>query len=405
MSLVAEVSLCNPAPLHHRPDARGAASREPLHLTRSPAMKDLYRQIEKVAGVDVPVLFLGESGVGKEFFAKQLHQLSPRSRKPFLKVNCAALPSELLESELFGYEAGAFTGATRTKPGQFELCDEGTILLDEIAEMSPAMQAKLLHILQDQRFSRLGGRRMIQGNFRVLAATNVDIDDALAQKRFRADLYYRLNTIILHIPPLRDRREDIPLFLDHFLAETAALFGIAPRPVPARLWEACLQYPWPGNIRELQSFTCRFLLLNEDEALIAELTESASSENFAAESREENSSVNLGLKSLGRKIRARAEKQMIEDALLKTYWNRSEAARLLKISYKSLRNKIRLYGISAIPCPSQPDQLVETNPILSRGPNAFSADPARKPARPAVPDSTGELAHGVSGRRYISVSG
>lgn len=310
-------------------------------------MRDLYKQIEKVATVDVPVLFLGESGVGKEYFARLLHRLSQRSRRPFLKVNCAALPAELLESELFGYEAGAFTGATRFKPGQFDLCDQGTILLDEIAEMPPAMQAKLLHVLQDQQFARLGGRRMIQVNVRVLAATNVNINEALAQKKFRADLYYRLNTIVFSVLPLRERHEDIPLLLDHFLASTAAQFGMPPRPVSPRLLEACLQHSWPGNVRELQSFVCRFLLQEEDEVLIAELREASSEGLVAPQTDEKPSALALGLKPLGRHIRAQAEKQMIAEALDRTCWNRTEAARELQISSKSLRNKIRQYGISA----------------------------------------------------------
>ena len=354
MSLLAEVCPIGPNSSYANSGARIDSSSEELHFTRSALMRDLYDQIEKVATVDVPVLFLGESGVGKEYLAKFLHRLSHRSRRPFLKVNCAALPTELLESELFGYEAGAFTGATRFKPGQFDLCDQGTILLDEIAEMSPAMQAKLLHVLQDQQFSRLGGRRMIQVNVRVLAATNVDINEALAQKIFRADLYYRLNTIILSVPPLRDRCEDIPLLLDHFIIATAAQFGMPPRTISQRLLQACLQYSWPGNVRELQSFVCRFLLLGDDEALMAELHETRPEDLVTPESGEKSTPYGLGLKSLGRNIRAHAEKRMIEEALAKTCWNRTEAARQLQISCKSLRNKIRQYGISALVQTPQP---------------------------------------------------
>lgn len=406
MSVLADLSLCNAEPKPVSPAPRPVVSGDSLHFSRCAAVLQIYKQIEKVATVDVPVLFLGESGVGKEFFAKHLHQLSPRARRPFLKVNCAALPSELLESELFGFEAGAFTGATRPKPGQFELCDEGTILLDEIAEMPTSMQAKLLHILQDQRFSRLGGRKMIQGNVRVLAATNVNIDEALAQKRFRVDLYYRLNTIIFSIPPLRERREDITPLLDHFLAEAALQFGFVPRPISRSLKEACLQYPWPGNIRELQGFACRFLLQEDDDALLAELRGSSTPEIVEEDSSEEPCTADLGLKSLGRKIRAHAEKQMIQDALVKTYWNRAEAARMLKISYKSLRNKIRLYEISTAPrsSPSSVDTSAMPSP---RGRTALShpSRTATEPARADISEDSGALSRQSLAGRYAAIRG
>jgi two-component system, NtrC family, response regulator AtoC len=354
MSLLADVESFNPNPNSLTPEIPRAPSPDALDLTRNSSMRELYKQIKKIARVDVPVLFLGESGVGKEFFAKYLHSLSDRSERPFLKVNCAALPSELLESELFGYEAGAFTGATRPKPGQFELCDRGTILLDEIAEMSPPMQAKLLHVLQDLRFSRLGGRSMVQVNVRILAATNVRIEEALAEKKFRPDLYYRLNTIILHIPALRDRPEDIPLLLEHFMLAAASKFGIPPRPISGRVLEACLEYSWPGNVRELESLVCRLLLEEDEEALIARLEGASAPDTIEETSMDEPSFVHLGLKSLTREIRVQAEKHAIQQTLARTCWNRTEAARLLKISYKSLLNKIQQYGISALPqtpCP------------------------------------------------------
>ncbi len=246
---------------------------EELRFTRSPAMEELRQQIDRVAQVDVPVLLLGESGVGKEFVARALHARSPRSQNTFLKVNCAALPSELLESELFGYEAGAFTGAVKSKPGQFELCEHGTILLDEIGEMPSTLQAKLLHVLQDQQFSRLGGRRTLTVDVRILAATNIDIQKALSEKLFRPDLYYRLNTITLRIPALRERREDIPLFLDYFMKHLSAQFNCPQRRFSKRLMDACVKHSWPGNVRELKNFVCRYLVLADDEAALAELRE------------------------------------------------------------------------------------------------------------------------------------
>lgn len=311
--------------------------------TRSPAMADLQHQIEVVASVDVPVLLLGESGVGKEFAAHMLHARSLRARHTFLKINCAALPSELLESELFGYEPGAFTGAVKPKPGLFELCDHGTILLDEIGEMPPALQAKLLHVLQDQQFSRLGGRRIISVDVRIIAATNVDIEKALERKTFRTDLYYRLNTIVLRVPPLRERREDIPLLIEHFLNVLSAQLGCRQRPLSPRAMEACLEYPWPGNVRELKSFICRHLVLQDDDALISEL----SAAGDTAESLMAGDSPHAsGLKPRIASIRAEAEKQLIEECLSKSRWNRTATARALHISTKTLWNKMRLYGIN-----------------------------------------------------------
>ncbi|HKV27990.1 MAG TPA: sigma-54 dependent transcriptional regulator [Candidatus Acidoferrales bacterium] len=318
--------------------AASPSAMEELRLTRSPLMEELRQQVDRVAQVDVPVLLLGESGVGKEFVAHTLHARSPRSQATFLKVNCAALPSELLESELFGYEAGAFTGAVKAKPGQFELCDHGTILLDEIGEMSPALQAKLLHVLQDQQFSRLGGRRTITVDIRILAATNIDIHKALDEKIFRSDLYYRLNTITLHIPALRERREDIPLFLDYFMTQMSEQFRSPQRRFSKRVLDACLQYSWPGNIRELKNFVCRYLVLGDDEAAIAGLwdPEAESTKQVTSEP---------GLRQLVYSVRAEAERRVIEECLERLRWNRTETARALHISTKTLWNKMRQYGI------------------------------------------------------------
>ncbi|HEU5409584.1 MAG TPA: sigma-54 dependent transcriptional regulator [Candidatus Acidoferrales bacterium] len=318
------------------------AAIEELSATRSPAMAELRHQIDRVATVDVPVLLLGESGAGKEFAARAIHARSLRNQRTFLKINCAALPSELLESELFGYESGAFTGAVRPKPGLFELCDHGTILLDEIGEIPPRLQAKLLHVLQDQQFSRLGGRRIITVDVRIIAATNIDINKALERKTFRADLYYRLNTITLHVPPLRERREDIPLFIDHFVDLLSVQLGCAPRPLSARAMQACLEYSWPGNVRELKSFICRHLVLQDDETLVAELL-SISGPGAASQ---QGSTQASGLKPRIASIRAEAEKQLIEECLRKSRWNRTETARALHISTKTLWNKMRQYGIT-----------------------------------------------------------
>ncbi|HMD98998.1 MAG TPA: sigma-54 dependent transcriptional regulator [Terriglobia bacterium] len=328
---------------------KGAGTVEELDEDRyfiaaGPAIQLVRAQANRMAAVDVPVLILGESGSGKEVIARLIHKLSPRARGSFLKVNCAALPGELLESELFGYEPGAFTGATRSKPGKFELCNRGTILLDEIAEMPPALQAKLLHVLQDQQFSRLGGRSNITVDVRVLAATNVNIKQALADQSFRPDLYYRLNAFTLTLPPLRQRQEEIPLLLRHFMARFAARYARAPLPFSPRMMEACLRYPWPGNLRELENFVKRYLILNDEELVLGELAPrtvfaAPSEQNLAAEQGP------LGLRSMVRDLTNEAEAEAISRALDETQWSRKRAARLLKISYKALLYKMRQYGI------------------------------------------------------------
>src|SRR5690242_12000429 len=214
-------------------------------VAASPAMKKIRAQAALVAGVDIPVLLLGESGTGKEVLARLIHKLSPRAHRTFLKVNCAAVPADLLESELFGYEAGAFTGATHPRPGKFELCNKGTILLDEIGEMPPLLQAKLLHVLQDQQFSRLGSRSVVKVDVRILAATNINIPEALATKRLREDLYYRLNAFTLQLPPLRERKEEIPLLLKHFMTQLSEQYARPPLPFSTELLQACISYNWP----------------------------------------------------------------------------------------------------------------------------------------------------------------
>src|SRR2546422_2400346 len=240
-------------------------------VAASPAMRKIRSQAALVANVEIPVLLLGESGTGKEVVARLIHKLSPRAHRTFLKVNCAAVPAELLESELFGYEAGAFTGATHPKPGKFELCNKGTILLDEIGEMPPLLQDKLLHVLQDQRLSRLGSRSVIKVDVRILAAPNINIPEALANKRLREDLYYRLNAFTLQIPPLRERKEEIPILLKHFMTQLSEQYARPPLPLSGELLSACANYPWPGNLRELGNFVKRYLVLGDEKLAIKEL--------------------------------------------------------------------------------------------------------------------------------------
>lgn len=324
-------------------------SDELYFVAASAPMRKVREQAKQVANVNVPVLMLGESGTGKEVVARLIHKLSPRASRPLLKVNCAALPEDLLESELFGYEAGAFTGATRAKPGKFELCDKGTILLDEIGEMPFSLQAKLLHVLQDQQFSRLGSRTTVSVDVRILAATNIDIQAAMAGRSFREDLYYRLNAFTLQLPPLRERKEEIPLLLRHFMALFAARYARTPLPVSPTLVEACLRHRWPGNLRELENFVKRYLILADESAVLNEL-ESKREERPPIPERPRPSLVERppDLKSLVRSIKDETEHEAIAETLQRTKWNRKEAARLLNISYKALLYKIRQYNLDKI---------------------------------------------------------
>jgi len=316
-------------------------------VAASPVMRKLRSQAALVANVDIPVLMLGESGTGKEVMARLIHKLSPRAHRTFLKVNCAAVPADLLESELFGYEAGAFTGATHPKPGKFELCNKGTILLDEIGEMPPSLQAKLLHVLQDQQFSRLGGRSVVKVDVRILAATNINIPEALASKRLREDLYYRLNAFTLNVPPLRERKEEIPILLKHFMSRMSERFARSPLPLTPELLQACQDYPWPGNLRELNNFVKRYLVLGDEKLAIQELHPKGDGSGAAFDPAQRSSgSSDGGLKSLARSAKDEAEAEAISKALDETNWNRKQAAVLLKISYKALLYKIRQYGIA-----------------------------------------------------------
>jgi two-component system, NtrC family, response regulator AtoC len=317
-------------------------------VATSPAMKKIRAQVTRLAKVDIPVLLLGESGVGKEIVARLIHKLSPRASRPSIKVNCAAIPADLLESELFGYEAGAFTGATRSKPGKFELCHQGTILLDEIGEMSPQLQAKLLHVLQDGKFSRLGGRSAMSADFRVLAATNINMPEAIESGAFREDLFYRLNAFTVNIPPLRERREEIEHLMRHFLADFSAKYGEQPPQLSPRLVQACLQYRWPGNLRELSNFVKRYVVFQDEDQAVSELDEKSRDLGAPPENghgaRQENGGA--GLKAQMKDLKNSAEVKVIEEALAATRWNRRLAALRLQISCKALRYKIKQYRIS-----------------------------------------------------------
>ena len=320
----------------------------------SPGMNEIRGQCAILARVDLPILILGESGTGKEIIAQYIHKMSPRAHRTFLKVNCAAMPADLLESELFGYEQGAFTGAVRSKPGKFEICNMGTILLDEIGEMPPSLQSKLLQVLQDGTFSRLGGRTCIKVDVRVIAATNIDMNAAIAARTFREDLYYRLNGFSIHLPPLRDRKEEIPILIRHFMRKLSEKYARQPLVMSERLLQACMDHNWPGNLRELENYVKRFLVLGDERHVLAEL-ERARGSVSAAEPQVSPGidAAGGGLKMLARSAMGEAETEAISEVLIRHNWNRKKAAAELQISYKALLYKIRQYGLSPTHTPSR----------------------------------------------------
>jgi len=319
-------------------------------LTSNPQMLRIIDISRHVAGTDVPVLILGESGVGKEVIASFIHEQSNRSEGPFVKVNCAALPHELLESELFGYERGAFTGAIRDKIGKFEQADKGTLLLDEIGEMSPHLQAKLLHVLQDGEFSRLGGKKPVKVNVRILAATNKKLKEAVLKGEFRNDLYFRLNVIKLEVPPLRERREDIPLLCNHFLDKYRERYQSPVQQFPKEVMEVFLRNEWPGNVRQLENVVKRYLIL-PDADITTELR-SSSPEPVA----QPVPPASVSLKEVAGHAAEVAEKEVVLRVLEETGWNRKESARRLKISYKALRNKLKKWQLVR----ERPSEVVRT---------------------------------------------
>jgi DNA-binding NtrC family response regulator len=306
-------------------------------------MREIESQCVLVARTNIPVLILGESGTGKEVAALFIHKMSARRQQSFLKVNCAAMPLDLLESELFGFEQGAFTGAVKSKPGKFEICDHGTIFLDEIGEMPAALQAKLLQVLQDGSFSRLGGRGSIRVDVRVIAATNINIKAAIAKKQFREDLYYRLCGFELTIPPLRERRDEIPVLVNYFLRKNCSKFGRDCRPLSVSMMQALISHSWPGNIRELENKIKRYLVLEDERAIINELTMLRDSESMALATEARN--LTSGLKYIVRGVKGNAESVVIAQALEDHHWNRSAAARQLQISYKAMLYKIKQYNL------------------------------------------------------------
>jgi two-component system, NtrC family, response regulator AtoC len=370
----------------------------------SEKMRGIAQVIEQVSDSDVTVLIRGESGVGKELVARAIHQRSTRKNRPFVKVNCAALPSELLESELFGHEKGAFTGAAMTRIGKFEQADNGTIMMDEIGEMRAALQAKLLHVLQDSEFTKLGSNKRVTVDVRIVAATNRDLEVMMHRGDFREDLYYRLKVIEIFVPALRERRDEIPHLVEFFIAKYARKYNRPPRPVTENLRQLFMEYEWPGNIRELENMIKRIIILQDEQLVIREIERNmqraaanpmaAGVTNYvlagaggpsaiappmhpvgmmipaspgsapagtgsggtavatppveAAAATEEPSAPSgpISLSEVARAAAMQAERVAIERTLRQVHWNRRKAAQLLGVSYKTLLNKIKECGIS-----------------------------------------------------------
>lgn len=372
----AEHDTVNPAVSSQNGNGSRAASRESVEslregmffVTAGPASQKLREQAELLAQVDVPLLIVGEGGCGKETTARLIHKLSARGGGAFHRIPCAALGDDLLERELLGYEVGAFPGAVRSKPGRLEQAQGGTILLDDIAETPLSLQAKLLHLLQEREFFRLAGESAVTADVRVMAATSANLEQALASKRLREDLYYRLSALTVHVPPLRHRRAEIPRLLEHFMQQLALHYGLPPRPLSPEFVAVCQEYSWPGNLRELESLVKRYLVMGDAELLLSELRRSraprapsngahpaasliagAAAADAAAASPDAEASISQeedprsGLRSLVDNVKGEAEKNAIARALERTRWNRKAAARLLQVSYRTLLYKIQQY--------------------------------------------------------------
>ena len=309
---------------------------------KSAAIQHVFDTIVKVAKTQSTILIRGESGTGKELVARAIHYNSPRAEKPLVEISCASFPETLLESELFGYEKGAFTGADNQKKGRFELADSGTIFLDEIGDISESVQVKLLRVLQERQISRLGGTEPISVDVRVIAATNRNLEDALEQGSFREDLFYRLNVIPIFLPALRERKEDIPLLIDHFVKKISLLNKVPPPAISEKAMQACLLHPWPGNVRELENAMENAIVLGEGQGIlpghlpfgVARRSYGASSTDF--------------LKNSGptfkQKVEA-AEKFILQAAIGDSGGNKSEAAKKLDISLRTMRYKIKKYAL------------------------------------------------------------
>ncbi len=322
-----------------------------IFFAHNSKMNKIKATIDKVAKTDISVLIKGESGTGKELLAQSIHSNSNRKDKPFIKVNCATIPKGLLESELFGFEKGAFTGAHLEKPGKFELANGGTILLNDIGEIDISIQAKLLQVLQDGMFSRLGGNGDVMVNTRVIATTKDHLEETMMEGRFREDLFFRVNVINITVPPLRDRREQIVPFSEYYFDFYKKKYGRETPAFSSTMINAFKEYAWPGNIRELENMVKRIVLFGEEGTVLQGISYKGLDDgghpkphgNSLPGSSAENSSLNL--KEVGKRAAEIAEKEIIQSTLQETHWNRKRAAKLLRVSYKALLYKIQKYHL------------------------------------------------------------
>lgn len=304
---------------------------------RSEAMQGVRKMIDQVRGAKVSILVEGESGTGKEVIAREIHRRSPWSLRSFVKLSCPAIPGTLVESELFGYEKGSFTGAWQTKPGRVELADSGTLFLDEIGEMDLSLQAKLLHVLQDGQFSRIGGRTDCKVDFHLICATNRDLQQGIEAGTFRADLYYRLNVVNIRMPRLCDRREDIPDLAEYLLGLYSRKFGRKPPFFPVELMSLFYEYEWPGNIRELENYIKRYVILGNEEVIIDQLANKMERCRTTAQFHDDG----LSLSAYTKRILHEVERNRIRKVLEEQDWNRRRTAKILQISYRTLLYKIK----------------------------------------------------------------
>jgi two-component system response regulator AtoC len=316
-----------------------------MDLWRSPRMREVREFIREAASVDVTVLITGETGTGKDVVARGIHQLSPRRAGHFVKVNCAAMPRELLETELFGHERGAFTGAHQLKIGKFEAAHGGTIFLDEIGDLHPALQGKLLHVLQDGEFARLGGKSTLKVDVRTIAATNQDLERAVAEGRFRQDLYYRLNVIQIKVPPLRERVEEIPALVHYFVELYARRFHREAFTLSPAALDNLLRQPYPGNVRELENLVKRMIVLGENSVHRAAPVPGLEGTVPSQHAPVPDGSA-LSLRDLVRQTSRTREREIICQVLEHTGWNRVRCAKALKISYRALLYKMKQFGLN-----------------------------------------------------------
>ena len=325
-----------------------------IFFSHSPKMNKIKTIIDEIAKTNITILIKGESGTGKELVAQTIHLNSNRRQKPFIKVNCAGIPKGLLESELFGFEKGAFTGAHLRKPGKFELANEGTIFLDEIGEIDISLQAKLLHVLQDGGFSRLGGEGDILVDTRVITTTKDHLEKAIVEGRFRTDLFFRINVMTITIPPLRDRREQILPLSQYFFGFNKMKYGREIPPLSSKTMSVFQEYHWPGNIRELENIIKRIVLYGQEEMVLHDLIQQKLEGeinidpviHFSQNPPKEEDT--FCLKELGRRAAESAEREVIQNVLQETHWNRKEAAKLLCVSYKALLYKIQKYRLEGL---------------------------------------------------------